>query len=54
MGAYLGAAIRELPVATWILADNPASCGNLGFDYSRIDPRDLRVLRLRMVKPDGG
>jgi hypothetical protein len=53
-GVYLGVSIRKLPVATWILADNPETRGNLGFDYSRIDPRDLRVLRLKMVKPDGG
>jgi hypothetical protein len=53
-GVYLGVSIRELPVATWILADNPETRGNLGLDYSRVDPRDLRVLRLRMVKPDGG
>ena len=48
--AYLGVAIRELPVAMWIVADNRDAHGNLGFDDSRIDPRHLRVLRLQMVK----
>jgi hypothetical protein len=52
-GVYLGVSIRELPIATWILADNPETRGNLGLDYSRVDPSDLRVLRLKMVKPDG-
>ena len=53
-GDSLGVAIRDLPLATWIIADNPETVGNLGLDYGRIDPRYLRVVRLRMEKPDGG
>ena len=52
-GKYLTCPIRDLPVATWILAENPESEGNLGFDYSLFDPSDLCILKLRMTKPDG-
>jgi hypothetical protein len=52
-GEYLTCTIRDLPVVTWILADNPETEGNLGIDYSLLDPADLRILRIRMLKPDG-
>jgi hypothetical protein len=52
-GQYLTCPIRDLPVAVWILADNPETEGNAGIDFSRLDPSALCILRLRMVKPDG-
>jgi hypothetical protein len=52
-GKYLTCAIRDLPVVTWILAENPETNGNLGLDYSLLDPAGLRILKVRMVKPDG-
>jgi hypothetical protein len=51
---YITQKIQDLPVVTWVLADNPETEGNEGFDYSQLDPADLRVLRVRMVKPDSG
>jgi hypothetical protein len=52
-GKYITCEIRNLPVVTWILAENPETEGNLGIDYSLLDPANLCILRIRMVKPDG-
>ena len=50
---YVTQKIRDLQVCTWVLADNPETEGIEGIDYSQLDPTDYRILRVRMVKPDG-
>ena len=50
---YVTQKIRDLQVCTWVLADNPETEGIEGIDYSQFDPAEYRILRVRMVKPDG-
>ena len=51
---YVTAAIQDVQIADWVLADNPELPDSTPDTADDIDPASWRVIRAEMDKPDGG